>query len=62
MQLHNIVNKAIGFDDDDDLKPDHDFDRVDHSDCNYADDGKGLQIDVDKILGSATKEVRFKLD
>jgi len=27
------------------------------SNCNYADDGKGLQIDVDKILGIAKDEV-----
>ncbi len=31
--------------------PSHDFDLIDHSNCNYADNEKGLKIDVDKILG-----------
>ena len=56
LQMHNLLNDKIG-NPSDKQKPDHDFDRIDHSNCNYADDGKGLQIDVDKILGSAKKEV-----
>lgn len=51
-QLHDMLNKALSSDDsDDDDRPDHDFDRVDQSNCNYNDDGKGLQVDVEDILG-----------
>ncbi len=56
-QLHQLLNDKIGSAGDDE-QPDHDFDAIDHTNCNYADDGKGLQIDVDKILGSAKDEVR----
>ncbi len=54
--MHDLLNEQIG-DPTDDEQPDHDFDAVDHSNCNYADDGKGLQIDVDKILGATKDEV-----
>jgi hypothetical protein len=53
-----LLNEKIGSPSDDE-QPDHDFDVIDHSNCNYADDGKGLQIDVDKILGIAKDEVQF---
>ena len=41
---------------DDGEKPDHDFDRVRHPQtCDYSDDSdKVLEIDVSKIIGSAT--------
>ncbi len=55
-KLRALLNEKIGSPSDSE-KPDHDFDRIDHSTCNYADDGKGLQIDVDKILGAAKEEV-----
>ena len=41
----------------DEEKADHDFDVVTHVDCNYKDDGRGLQIDVEKIIGGATDGV-----
>ena len=53
--LHDTLNEAIG--EDEDELPDHDFDRIDHRNCNYNDDGKGLNIDVDKILGVADQGV-----
>ena len=42
---------------DDGEKADHDFDVVTHNFCNYKDDGKGLQIDVEKIVGDAADGV-----
>jgi len=54
-QLHDLLNKQIKPDDGE--KADHDFDIVMHSDCEYEDNGKGLQLDVEKILGAGTDEV-----
>ena len=54
--MHDLLNGMIGNPSDDE-QPDHDFDPIDHSNCNYADDGKGLQIDVDKILGASKGQV-----
>ena len=42
---------------DDDELADHDFDIVSQNGCDYEDNGKGLQIDVEKILGAGTDEV-----
>lgn len=49
-QLHDLLNEKVPTGTGNE-KTDHDFDRIDHDNCNYADDGKGIQIDVDKILG-----------
>jgi len=54
-KLHDLLNKEIGSDDGE--LPDHDFDDISHTGCDYADNGKGLQLDVEKILGSGTEEV-----
>ena len=53
------MNKQIKPDDGE--KADHDFDIVMHSDCEYEDNGKGLQLDVEKILGAGTEEVCITL-
>ena len=50
-----MLNKQVPIDDGE--LADHDFDVVNHSECNYKDDGKGLQIDVEKIIGEATDGV-----
>ena len=50
-----MLNAQVPMDDGE--KADHDFDVVTHGDCNYKDDGRGLQIDVEKIVGSATDGV-----
>ena len=53
--MHKLLNAQIP--DDDGEKADHDFDVVTHNFCNYKDDGKGLQIDVEKIVGDAADGV-----
>ena len=53
--MHKILNAQIP--EDDGEKADHDFDVVTHNFCNYKDDGKGLQIDVEKIVGDAADGV-----
>ena len=50
-----MLNEQIPGDDDE--LPDHDFDIVQHTGCDYDDNGKGLQLDVEKILGTSQKEV-----
>jgi len=55
-KMHDLLNEQIPSDDGDELA-DHDFDNVSHTGCNYEDNGKGLQLDVEKILGSGTEEV-----
>merc|ERR1711956_79480 len=54
-KLHDLLNKEIPSDDGE--LADHDFDDVSQTGCDYADNGKGLQLDVEKILGSGTEEV-----
>ena len=54
--MHELLNATPGTMDDGELA-DHDFDVVRHDGCNYNDDGKGLQIDVEKIVGDATDGV-----
>ena len=54
--MHDLLNEQIPSDDGDELA-DHDFDDVSQTGCNYEDNGKGLQLDVEKILGSGTEEV-----
>ena len=54
--MHDLLNEQIPSDDGDELA-DHDFDNVSQTGCNYEDNGKGLQLDVEKILGSGTEEV-----
>jgi hypothetical protein len=54
--LHELLNKQIP--DDDGEKADHDFDLIRHDkNCDYSDSEKGIQIDVDKIIGSTQGEV-----
>ena len=53
--MHKLLNAQIP--EDDGEKADHDFDVVTHNFCNYKDDGKGLQIDVEKIVGDAADGV-----
>jgi len=55
-QMHDLLNEQIPSDDGDELA-DHDFDIVSQTGCDYEDNGKGLQLDVEKILGSGTEEV-----
>jgi hypothetical protein len=55
-KMHDLLNEQIPSDDGDELA-DHDFDNVSQTGCNYEDNGKGLQLDVEKILGSGTEEV-----
>ena len=55
-QLHDLLNAKVKVPGEDSL-PDHDFDRIDHANCDYSDSGKGIQIDVDKILGVGGNEV-----
>merc|ERR1711963_44117 len=55
-QLHNLLNEQIPTDDGDEL-PDHDFDIISHNGCDYEDNGKGLQLDVDKIIGNTQEEI-----
>ena len=55
-QMHELLNKQIP--DDDGEKADHDFDLIRHDkNCDYSDSEKGIQIDVDKIIGSTQGEV-----
>ena len=53
--MHELLNAQVPIDDGE--LADHDFDVVRHDGCNYKDDGKGLQIDVEKIVGDATDGV-----
>jgi hypothetical protein len=54
--LHELLNKQIP--EDDGEKADHDFDLIRHDkNCDYSDSEKGIQIDVDKIIGSTQGEV-----
>ena len=53
-QMHNLLNEQIP---DDDEPADHDFDVISQSGCDYEENGKGLQLDVDKIIGSTQEEV-----
>ena len=53
--MKKLLNSEVKLDDGE--LADHDFDVVRHDDCNYNDDGKGLQIDVEKIVGGATDGV-----
>jgi len=51
-EMKQLLNAQVPMDDG--QLADHDFDVVRHEFCNYNDDGKGLQIDVEKIVGDAT--------
>ena len=54
--MHEVLNKQIP--DDDGEKADHDFDFIRHDkNCDYSDSEKGIQINVDKIIGSTQGEV-----
>merc|ERR1711976_564375 len=55
-KMHNMLNEMIPTKSG--AQPDHDFDKVSHYDCEYEDDTKGLQIDVDKILKSTRDEIK----
>jgi len=55
-KLHDLLNEQIPTSDGDELA-DHDFDVVSHTEsCDYDDTGKGLQLDVEKILGASQDE------
>jgi len=54
-KLHDLLNEQIPASDGDELA-DHDFDVISHTGCDYADNGKGLQLDVEKIVGASTDE------
>merc|ERR1719373_309385 len=54
-KLHDLLNKQIPADGGD--LADHDFDIISHTGCDYEDNGKGLQLDVEKIPGSGTEEI-----
>ena len=58
-QLHDKLNDQVPLEDGE--KADHDFDVVNHpQSCDYSDDSdKVLEIDVSKIIGSATGGVRI---
>jgi len=56
-KMHDLLNNQVGRSDPDEDQPDHDFDIIRHDRCDYEDNGKGLQIDVDKILDSTKDEV-----
>jgi len=56
-KMHQVLNNQVGRNDPDEDQPDHDFDIIRHDRCDYEDNGKGLQIDVDKILDSTKDEV-----
>ena len=56
-QLHDLLNEQIPSDDDE--LADHDFDIISQTGCDYDDNGKGLQLDVDKIIGSTQEEVQM---
>jgi len=51
-EMKDLLNSQVKMDDGE--LADHDFDVVRHENCNYNDDGKGLQIDVERIIGDAT--------
>lgn len=57
-QLHDVLNEQVPSSDDDE-KADHDFDVVSHAGCDYEDNGKGLNIDVDRIIGNTERKVMF---
>jgi len=54
-EMKDLLNSQVKMDDGE--LADHDFDVVRHENCNYNDDGKGLQIDVERIIGDATDGV-----
>ena len=54
-KLHDLLNAQIPTSDGDELA-DHDFDTVSHNGCDYEDNGKGLQLDVEKIIGASEQE------
>lgn len=60
-QLHTLLNSKVPATGGEE-PVDHDFDVVSHHNCDYNDNGKGLQIDVDKIIGGSKEEVRTKDD
>jgi len=51
-EMKDLLNSQVKMDDG--VLADHDFDVVRHENCNYNDDGKGLQIDIERIVGDAT--------
>merc|ERR1712018_881024 len=51
-EMKDLLNSQVKMDDGE--LADHDFDNVRHDNCNYNDDEKGLQIDIERIVGDAT--------
>ena len=45
-KFHDLINDQI------EDNASHDFDVISHEGCNYNDPGKGLQVDVEKVVGS----------
>ena len=44
-QFHDLVNQQI------ESNASHDFDVVSQEGCSYDEPGKGLQVDVEKVVG-----------
>jgi len=45
-KFHDLINDQI------EDNASHDFDVISHEGCNYDNPGKGLQVDVEKVVGS----------
>ena len=44
-KFHDMINDQIESD------ASHDFDVISHESCSYDDPGKGLQVDVEQVVG-----------
>jgi len=44
-KFHDMINEQI------ESNASHDFDVISHESCSYEDPGKGLQVDVEKVVG-----------
>ena len=56
LKVHKFLIEAVPLGASDD-PIDHDFDIISHANCDYSDNKKGINIDVDKIIGSANEGV-----
>ena len=45
-KFHDLINEKI------ESNASHDFDVISHESCSYDDPGKGIQVDVEKVVGS----------
>ena len=65
-KFHDLINDQIESD------ASHDFDVISHESCSYDDPGKGLQVDVEQVVGKifgsnqvkklSRKQIRFYRD